>query len=140
MLHSDQEAYSYCVNHHNTFIAIVWPIAQDKDTFIDTIMNRYGKILYKKSYHFTPKTAYTILKKAHANAHIPNMKEHLAWYFPTGTYKLPARIFVVQFSDTEHNLACKYAVRKLFSSLQYRSIHMNDVHDETIQLAKFFFR
>jgi hypothetical protein len=139
LLHSDQEAYTYCLHHSNAFVAIVWPIAQGKETFITNIMNRYGKILYKKTHYFTPNKAYSILKKAHANANITNMKEHLKWYFPPGTYQQPARIYVIEFNDMANNLTCKYAVRKLFPSLQYRSIHINDYHYEVIELAKIFF-
>ncbi|MBY0109927.1 MAG: hypothetical protein K2X90_02335 [Candidatus Babeliaceae bacterium] len=139
LLHSDQEAFAHCVNNQNTFIAIIWPIAQGKETVIQNIMNRYGKILYKKEMYFTPKKALYVLKKAHANANISNMKEHLNWYFPKGTYAQPARIFVLEFKDMAHNLACKYAIRKLYPYLQYRSIHINDYHYEAIELAKLFF-
>jgi len=139
-LHNDQEAYAYCLNHPNAYIAIVWPIAQGKDSLIKNIMNRYGKILYKKEIYFTPTKAFYILKKAHANANIPtSMKEHVKWYFPKGTYQQPARIFVIEFDDMPHNLLCKYSVRKLYPSLQYRSIHITDYHYEAIELAKLFF-
>ena len=138
-LQSDQEAYGYCVSNPNAFIAIVWPIAQGKDHLITGAMEQYGKILYRKEYYFTPTKALYILKKAHANIKNLNMKEHLKWYFPLNTYQLPARIFVVQFDDLESNRACKYAIRKFFPSLQYRSIHINDYHHETVELAQLFF-
>lgn len=38
----------------------------------------------------------------------------------------------------KHNLACKSAIRKLWPELQYRSIHINDTHEETVDLAKYF--
>ncbi len=140
LLRSDQEAYNYCLKHQNAFVAIVWPIAQGKESFIQNIMNRYGTILYRKEYYFTPKMAHHILKKAHANANIPtSMKEHVTWYFPKGTYQQPGRIFVIEFADMPHNLACKYSVRKLYPSLQYRSIHITDYHYEAVELAKLFF-
>jgi len=140
LLRSDQEALTYCHTHQNVYIAIVWPIAQGKEKFITNIMNRYGKILYRKETYFTPSRALHILKKAHANANIPtSMKEHVKWYFPKGTYQQPARIFVVEFDDMQHNLACKYSIRKLYPSLQYRSIHITDYHYEAIELAKLFF-
>ncbi len=141
LLQSDQEAYTYCLNHEKVYIAIVWPIAQGKDLFITTIMNRYGTILYRKDFYFTPKNAFYILQKAHSNAHIPtSMKEHVKWYFPRDTYQQPGRIFVVEFKDHDHNLACKYAIRKLYPDLQYRSIHINDYHSETVELSKIFFK
>ncbi len=140
LLRSDQEAFTYCQNHQNAYIAIVWPIAQGKEIVIQHIMNRYGKILYRKETYFTPSRAHHILKKAHANANIPtSMKDHVKWYFPKGTYQQPARIFVVEFADMPHNLACKYSVRKLYPSLQYRSIHITDFHYEAVELAKLFF-
>jgi hypothetical protein len=68
------------------------------------------------------------------------MKDHLKWYFPSEkTYRHPARIFVLEFNAMANNLSCKYAIRKLYPSLEYRSIHINDFHFETIELAKLFF-
>lgn len=139
-LSNDQEALVYCLNHTNSFIAIVWPIAQGKEALITGIMNLYGTILYRKEYYFTPKKALHILRKAHANVHIPtSMKEHVKWYFPPHTYEQPGRIFVIRFSDMSQNLSCKYAIRRLYPDLHYRSIHINDYHSEAIELAKLFF-
>jgi hypothetical protein len=143
-LQNDQDAYRHCHSTQNTYIAIIWPIAQGKELFIKNIMNRYGTILYYKPFYFNKASAYVILQQAHQ--HIPNgqphcgsMKEHLKWYFPKGSYDNPARIFVLYFKDTDHALSCKYAIRKLFPGLQYRSVHINDYHSETMQLAQFFF-
>lgn len=135
-LATDREAYAYCMNHKKSFIAIVWPVAQGQDAKIKQIFNEYGQIKYQKNVYFTHRQAFKLLKKAHP--HIQDMHEHVNWYFPSGTFQKPARIFVVKFKDTETAVACKHAIRHLFS-LQYRSIHINDTHSETIHLAQFFF-
>ncbi len=145
LLQNDLQAYNYCLHNPESFIAIVWPIAQGKDTLIKNILNRYGKIVYQKNFYFTKLLAHTILQLAHQHIpsnqpHCGSLKEHVKWYFPKSVYQHPARIFVVHFDNAALALKAKYAVRKLFPDLQYRSIHINDYHAETVQLADFFLR
>ena len=137
-IHDDAQAFYYCMTHHNSFVAIVWPIAQGKDYQIKRTLNKYGKIKYQKNIYFTPEQAYSLLTRAHYNAKIADMEEHLRWYFPPGTFEQPARIFIVKFKNVKIATECKYAIRRLFN-LQYRAIHINDTHDETIELAELFF-
>jgi len=144
VLQNDQQAYAYCREEPRSFIAIVWPIAQGKDTLIKKILNSYGHIMYHKKFYFNKADAYTILQQAHqhipaAQPHCGSIKEHVKWYFPKSAYQNPARIFVLYFENPARALACKHAIRNLFPGLQYRSIHINDYHSETIELAEFFF-
>jgi hypothetical protein len=136
-LRNGQDAYNFCVTNKKSFISIVWPIAQGKDPQIEQLFNKHGKIKYKKPVKLSPSQAYYLLKTAHP--HIPNMKEHVNWYFPPGVINHPARVYVLTYDSMETAVACKHAVRRLFSGLQYRSIHINDTHQETIELAQFFF-
>jgi len=137
-LSNDQEAYAYCITHKDSFIAIVWPIMQGHDDKIHKILNKYGTIKYQKKVLLTPEAAYQLLEAAHYNAGIKNWQQHLEWYFPPGTFEKMARIFVLKCKDTKTATKCKYAVRNLVD-LQYRAIHINDTHDETVELARFFF-
>jgi len=134
----DSQAFDYCMTHHNSFVAIVWPIAQGKDERIKRTLNKYGQIKYQKNLYFNPEQALALLTRAHYNAKIADMKEHFRWYFPSGTFEHPARIFVVKFKNVNAATECKYAVRRLFN-LQYRAIHINDTHNETMELAELFF-
>lgn len=136
-LQTDKQAYEYCLKHKKSFVAVMWPLAQGKDKAIERIFKKYGKLLYYKTAHLNFKKAYHLLQKAHP--HIPDMSEHVAWYFPEGTFALPARIFVLEFESAEIAVACKLAIRSLYN-LQYRAIHINDTHSETVELAEFFFR
>lgn len=135
-INTDRQAYNYCITHPDTFIGIVWPITPGNDEKIKQIMRNYGTIHYQKNVRLTYDQAFTLLKTAHR--HISDMKEHVRWYFPGDTFKKQARIFVLTFNKSETAVACKHAIRHLFN-LQYRSIHINDTHDETIELAQFFF-
>lgn len=67
------------------------------------------------------------------------MQEHVKWYFPRGTFQQKARIFVVHFPSAAQAVACKLEIRRQFK-LEYRSIHINDTHQETLELARFFFK
>lgn len=136
-INTDREAYRYCKTHPDTFIGIVWPINPGNDETIKKILRQYGTIQYQKNVRLTYDQAFELLQKAHR--HITDMKEHVRWYFPDGTFKKPARIFVLTFNNADTAVLCKHAIRHRFIHLQYRSIHINDTHEETIELAKFFF-
>jgi len=135
---TDQEAYHYCITHPDTFIGIVWPITPGNDETIKKILQKHGSIHYQKNIYLTYDQAFTLLQKAHP--HIPDMKAHVQWYFPAGAFKKPARIFVLTFASADIAVMCKHAIRHRFRNLQYRSIHINDTHAETVELAEFFFR
>ena len=66
------------------------------------------------------------------------MDAHFSWYFPKGALDNPAKIYVIKASSLSKVLTCKYAIRKLFN-LQYRAVHINDTHKETIALAEILF-
>ena len=134
---TDQEAYQYCITHHDSFIGIVWPITPGNDAKIKELLQRYGGVHYQKNLQLSYDQAFSLLQKAHP--HISNMKEHVNWYFPAGTFKKLARIFLLTFNKPETAVACKHAIRHRFKGLQYRSIHINDTHAETVELAQFFF-
>lgn len=136
IINSDHAAYTYCLTHSNSYIVIVWPIAHNKDEEIVTILQHYGTLKYRKNFYLTYNQALYLLAKAHPYIH--NIHEHVSWYFPPEAFEKPARIFVFKCGDHLTTMTCKYAIRHLFD-LQYRSIHINDTHKETIELAKFFF-
>ncbi|MDR3550094.1 MAG: hypothetical protein P4L31_01660 [Candidatus Babeliales bacterium] len=137
-IETDHQAFDYCITHEKSFIAIVWPIAQGKDEQIRQTFEKYGAIKYQKSLYFTPDQAYSLLDRAHYNAGIADMRKHVLWYFPPGTFEQPARIFVLKFKNVKTATECKYAIRRIFD-LQYRAVHINDTHDETVELAQLFF-
>lgn len=133
LLH-DQAAYQYCLQEPQSFVVIIWPIAQGKNEKIQRLLAAYGAIKYQKSRTFSPDQAERLLRLAHPQ--ITDMKKHIAWYFPQWAYQKQARIFVVNYPNLATAVACKYAIRKLFPKLQYRSIHINDTHHETVQFAQ----
>lgn len=134
---SERVAYQYCKAEKKSYIAIVWPIAEGKDREIEELFNRYGEIKYKKTMRFNAAQAFYLLRKAHGR--MPNMNAHVLWYFPPGTYEKEARIYVWKCSSHAKVLTCKHAIRGLFP-LQWRSVHMNDKHEETVFFAKYFFQ
>ncbi len=135
----ESEVVQYCKKNKDTFIAIVWPMTQGKSKEIEKLFSSYGTICFKKKIKLTEKTAYLILKESHYNCPAAkDMKSHFAWYFPAGALDNPAKIYVIKASSLSKVLKCKYAIRKLFN-LQYRAIHINDTHKETIALAEKLF-
>ena len=64
-LHDDVQALAFCKNNKNSFVAIIWPIAQGKDARILQIMEKFGHVVYGKDFYFTQKLAHKILKEAH---------------------------------------------------------------------------
>jgi len=137
LLENDQAAYDYCLAEKDSFVAVVWPIAQGKDYQIDRLFKKFGSIKYQKKVYFTPAQASHLLAMAHS--HVVDMDEHMARYFPPGTFEKPARIFVFKCSSYKKALSCKYAIRAMLG-LDFRGIHINDWHWQTIELAGFFFK
>ena len=131
---------AYCKKNKDTFIAIVWPITQGKTQEIETLFSHYGKICFKQTMKLSEETAYHILQESHYNNSqaVRDMDAHFAWYFPKGVLDNSAKIYVIKASSLSKILKCKYAIRKLFN-LQYRAVHINDTHKETIALAKVLF-
>lgn len=134
---NDKDAYNFCQKSPDTYIAIIWPIAQGKDKKIEKIFSSWGQIKYKKIVYITPKGAFYLLSEAHP--HIMDMHEHVRWYFPHGTFDNPARVYLFQCPSVDYVVKCKHQIRKLYK-LQYRSIHINDYYHETLNLAKIFFK
>jgi len=137
-INNDQDAYLFCNSARNSFIAIVWPIAQGKDNQIEQLLNKFGTVMYRKKMLLSPWQAVVLLTKAHQHI-VTNMKKHVKWYFPSSDiYTQKARIYVVTFKNALTAKSCKQAVRNLFH-LQYRSIHINDTHKETREFAGLLF-
>ncbi|MBA3954384.1 hypothetical protein H0X48_03650 [Candidatus Dependentiae bacterium] len=48
-IQTDAQAYDYCIKNNKTFIALVWPVAQGKDTELNKLLNSYGRVHYKNN-------------------------------------------------------------------------------------------
>jgi hypothetical protein len=138
-LTSDKEAFKYSLTHTNTFIAIIWPLVQKNIAAVEHTLASWGTVCYKKKKILSPERAYSILFAAHRNARAAaNKTNHYNWYFPKDSLIHPARIYLMEFSSLKSAIACKHAVRRMFN-LQYRPIHINDTHTETLELAELLF-
>jgi hypothetical protein len=133
---NDAQAFLYCQQQKQSFIVVLWPLAQGRDGEIEKLLNTYGSIKYKSNRVLNYNDAKLLLRKAHP--HVKDMDEHVRWYFPGDSFSKPARVYVWKCSNLETALKCKHAIRKLFH-LQYRSIHVNDTYTETLDLARFFY-
>lgn len=137
LLHHDNQVYSFCESQKNSFISVVWPLAQGKESKIEELFKQYGTIHYKKEVYLSKSQGILLLKAAHP--HVADMDKHMKAYFPPGSLKNPARIYVLTFpGGYKSAFECKHAIRRLFK-LGYQSIHINDYHYETMILAQFLF-
>lgn len=134
-INNDQEAYMYCLENKKSHVAILWPKAHGKDIELENIFNKYGLIKYKKIMSVTRDQAYTLFSLAHPK--VTNLAKHYKEYF-SHHYEQPLRIFLVEFANLEITLDCKHEIRDLFD-IGHVSIHINDHHEETLELAQFFF-
>jgi hypothetical protein len=133
---NDHQALKYFMKNKNTYIALVWPIAQGKEQKINHVFNKYGTVHYKKQLYLNSVQALYILRNAHRD--IQNIHEHFNWYFPPGILGNPARVFLFECGSDYQIRQCKYEIRALFK-LQYRSIHIDDTHAQSMWLANIFF-
>lgn len=152
---TDADALQYCQTHENSFIAIVWPLAQGKETEIVEAFNRFGKIYYQKTMLIPETEIFKLVDIAHnsyfcdgvpflcdnqADKIAQFVKEHKQKYVPSkDAAQQASRIFVLAFNDEKTATACKKAIRTLFN-IGFYSIHINDTHDETLELAEHLFK
>jgi len=136
----DAIAYEYCKLKMNTFIVIVFPSAVGRDFEIDSILNKYGKVFYKKEILLNEKGARNLIINLYRNEKwLGNRGNDFqgadAKVAPCFTHNNPLRVFVFESDNMSSVINAKEEIRSLFS-IGNHSVHINDSHDETIRLAQ----
>lgn len=140
-LYADVAVRAYIDLKPTTRTMIVWPTAQGKDAELLSIVSDHARIVCRKSLFLSNEGAVHLTMAAYkqeswlgsSNDDFVGARNKARWCFEG---KGPVRIFLV---ETDVNLLpCKEQIRALYEKEKH-SIHINDEHYETVELAKLIF-
>jgi len=143
----DAMALEYCMLKKNTYIVIVMPAAVDKDKKIVEMMNNFGTIVYRKNVLLNQNGSVNFTKHIYAqepwlgtwNNNFAGAREKANACFPQENRKNnPMRVFLFECESLKKVQACKKVLRALFD-LENHSVHINDTHTQSIDLARIVF-
>ncbi|MDT9187294.1 MAG: hypothetical protein P5681_05695 [Limnospira sp. PMC 894.15] len=139
----DAIALEYCKLKPNTYIATIFPAAQNYDSEIKKIFQDWGEIVYEKSVALNHNGAINLIKTIYANepwlGHWQN-NFYGALLKASGCFRKPGlvRVFLIESPSLENLKIAKNQIREIFN-IGNDSIHINDSHEETILLAQTLF-
>ncbi len=145
----DYGTLNFVLLNENAYIVNLFPCAdQTKDSEVERILLKYGKLYYKKTIADLPFNAYVNI-----NMLCYNMNEKENGWFGKGkdnfqglqknaknksNGKSPLRVYVFICKKLEDVKAAKAEIRALYDKGN-RSCHINDYHHEAITLAQTYF-
>lgn len=130
----DAIAFQTCLSNKNTYIALLFPCFRGHDNKIKHLFQDYGKILHKTIVNLNGNGPLNLLKIAYKEVTLYyNLEKRFTIKQADGSYKLTVVVFEAKsIKDVKR---CKRQIRKLLKKGHF-SIHINDTHEETIELAQ----
>lgn len=130
----DAIALQSCISSEHTYIALLFPCVHGHHNKIKQLFKHYGKIVYKTTVNLKGNGPLNLLKIAYKNftSHY-NLKKRFTIQQTDGSYQLTVVVFKAK--SLKKAIGCKTRIRKLFNIGDY-PIHINDTHEETIELAQ----
>lgn len=123
----------------NVRLAVVWPVAQGKESEIEDIL---GEILYSNCINVSRNSLHTIVCEVYKDeVWLGNISDRfigaMGKVIPCYLKNSPLRLYLFQSDSNETVLEKKEAIRSLYS-IDKHSVHMTDTHEDTVRLVKFF--
>lgn len=143
----DYGALEYVKLNPNTHIVNLHSVANPKDDDkVETILNKYGAIFYKKELHLTYNGLVNLKKMSYGSFWdredwIGNEQNQ---YFGAQNHaqaslgKYPTRVYVFVCDDLEKVVKAKAEIRSIYKIGNF-SVHINDCHEEAVWLAETYF-
>ena len=137
----DAMAYEYAKLKDNTYIVIIWPTAEGKEKELSEILNSYGKIVYRKDVYLNRNGSVQLIRQVYkreswigsSRSNFIGARNKASWCFKgTG----PLRVFL--FESNNDLVEMKEKIRNMYGVGKH-SVHVNDDHKETVELAGLFF-
>ena len=137
----DAAVAGYVRRKPTTRMVLVWPTAENRDDELSSVVERHSRVVCRKDLHLTPAGSVNFVARAYrhepwlgdASDDFAGARNKARWCFQG---KGPLRLFVVEASDDL--IACKDEIRGIFGSGKH-SVHINDTHVETVELARLAF-
>lgn len=140
---SDAAALQYCRLRPDTFVVTVFPSAEGREDEVRALLNRHGRLVYAKQVALNRRGARNLICELYAGEPwLGDWRNNFSGangkMEPCFRGEGPVRVYVLQAANLEDVRAVKAAVRDLFG-LANHSVHINDTHAQTLQLAQLFF-
>ncbi len=140
-VYMDSMAFEYAKLKTTTRLVILWPASEGRQSEVEDVLREYGDIVYFKEVHLNQSGAHNLVRIAYkGEPWLGTVKDGYAgvankarWCF---SKKGSLRIFL--FESTKDLIEMKDKIRKIFN-VDKHSIHINDTHEETIELTEYLF-
>jgi len=142
-IYQDFAALEFCKFNPNAYIVNIHSIIPvSKESEIENILEKYGKIFYKKNI-FLNFNAYVYMKlvsygKEDWVGNQENGFEGAKAHAKSSMGFDPLRIYVLNCDSIEKIIKAKKEIRELFNKGNF-SVHINDNHQEAVELAQTYF-
>ena len=140
-IYLDAMAFEYARLKDNVFMVIVWPTAKEHEVELQSILTKYGEIVYRKDIPLNSNGLVHLVKQAYRTESwlgsyandFEGARNKARWcYNESGT----VRAFLLE-SDKDL-IAMKDEIRDVFK-IEKHAVHINDTKEETIELAELLF-
>lgn len=143
-LNNDRDALRYCSKHKNTYVVLIWPIAEKTHNIesIEEKLKRVSKIIYKKEVELNRTAQLLFIRQLYGahesrigtyNDNFKMAREKRKSAFNT---KTNLRIYLVE-TDTFSKLDS--FKRNIRSHFRLNLMHIDDSHEESLDLAHIVF-
>jgi ankyrin repeat protein len=139
VLHDDKSAHEYCNINSFTRMAIIWPRAVAKAEGIKNILAQCGPIVYEKKFELFNAGPRNLFLTAHPGWK-DDVESSMREYVPEDL-PMPYHFLALMFA-TNKSLAQVVKIKQQirdFAGLAWWSIHIDDTHEESVNLAQLLF-
>ncbi len=139
----DEMARTYIRYKKDTRLVIVYPKASGKDHEIEEILLQQSDIVYSKGIRFNYHGLFNLVKvlydgEAWAGSYQNGFEGIQAKTDPCFAENGTTRIYLIDVHEKADLVKAKERIRSLFG-LGKHSVHINDHHEQTIEIAKYLF-
>jgi hypothetical protein len=137
-IYLDSMALEYARLKDNVFMIIVWPIAQGYESELQTILNKYGEIVYRRNIFLNSNGMIHLVRQAYRteswlgsyNNDFEGARNKVRW-----CYKEPGEVRVFLFESDQDLITMKDEIRNVFK-IEKHAVHINDKKEEMLELAE----
>jgi hypothetical protein len=137
----DKIALHYCQNTGNTYVAIIWPRAIEHLEGMKEILSTAGKLIYQKGFELRNDAPILLYELAHPGFYPEKLKKHIKNYIPMDM-AAPYQFYAILF-ESDKCLAELTQIKQVirdYVGISYWSIHIDDYHYESLNMAHLIFQ
>ena len=139
----DYAAIEYAKLDVKSHMVLLWPLGEGFESQLLSIFEQYGKVIYHKEVKFNLSGLTQLVRVAYSreawlgneNNDFVGARNKARWCYSDNSI---LRAFLFHANDGSDLVEMKEKIRELFS-LGKHPVHINDTHEETIELANFLF-